>query len=177
MNNIELLILNGSPGSGKSTLAETVLDRLREAHIKCALIDVDQISLAYPPDNESFLWRRSFMWKNLKAIWPNYVALDEIKVIIPMVIDDDKSLEALNDAAPCKKLIICKLAAPLEILKRRVSDREPNEYWRERLIGLVDRYNQRSQENPEKYSHFVVSTHNQSIDEATSEIITKLGWL
>lgn len=96
-----------------------------------------------------------------------------------MVIDNNKDLEALKSATPGSKLIMCELVAPLEILKKRVTEREPNDYWRERLLGLVDRYSQQKQSNSqksEKYADYEVSTHNKSVDETAIEIMTKLGW-
>jgi tRNA uridine 5-carbamoylmethylation protein Kti12 len=177
MNNIELLVLNGSPGSGKSTLMDAISEYLRAAKVTCAVIDVDEIARVYLSEERPFEWKKEFMWANLKAIWPNYIAIGDIKIIIPCVLDDEVNLEALKDATPDSKLTICKLVVPLEVLKQRVSEREPNDYWRERLNGLVDQYNQQEQSNPGKYADFEVSTHNKSVEETTIEIITKLGWL
>lgn len=177
MNNVELLILNGSPGSGKSTLTEAIFEHLRESKVRCAIIDADQIALIYTADDRPFEWKKKFMWSNLKAIWPNYVGVADIKIIIPCVIDDLENLAALKAATPGSNLKICKLVAPLEVIKQRINEREPEGYWRDRLHGLVDRYHQRAQESTEKYADFEVSTHDQSVDETASEIITKLGWL
>jgi len=55
------------------------------------------------------------MWKNLAAIWPHCAALGDIKIIIPIVIDNDEDLEALKIVIP-SKFTICELVAPLEVL-------------------------------------------------------------
>lgn len=174
---MELLVLNGAPGSGKSTLTEAIFEQLRAAGIPCAIIDADQIALIYTADNRPFEWKKEFMWANLAALWPNYAAVGDIKVVIPCVIDDDENFAKLKAATPGSNLTICKLVAPLNVIRQRITNREPNSYWRERLLGLVERYHKRDQNNPAKYADFEVSTHNKSVDEAAQEIITKLGWL
>src|SRR5688500_13121134 len=98
MNKVEILVLNGSPGSGKSALTYAISEQLRMAKVTNAVIDVDWIALIYPKDEKPLEWKKNFMWKNLTAIWPNYVAVGEIKIIIPVVIDNDKDLESLKIA-------------------------------------------------------------------------------
>jgi tRNA uridine 5-carbamoylmethylation protein Kti12 len=176
MSNAELLILNGSPGSGKSTLADAIAEQLRQTKTTHAIIDADEIARAYPGGDDSLGWHKTLMRKNLAAIWPNYTVLDNIKIIIPLVIDNDADLTTLKAATPGCKLIMCELVAPIDVLKKRVTAREPNDYWQEKLRGLVDRYNQRKQSNAKKYADFEVSTHNKNVQETAIEIITKLGW-
>jgi len=57
-----------------------------------------------------------------------------------------------------------------------VTEREPNNYWQERLRGLVDRYQQQKQNNFKKYADFEVSTYDKSVEETIIEIMVKVGW-
>ena len=78
MNETEILVLNGSPGSGKSTLANAIAEYLRRMDVAHAVIDVDEIGRIYPELGSSF------GWKNLRALWPNYAAISNLKVILPV---------------------------------------------------------------------------------------------
>src|ERR1700722_12771758 len=134
MNDIEVLVLNGSPGSGKSTLANAIAEQLRQLNIAHAVIDIDELGRVYPELGSSLAWT------NLGSMWPNYAAISNLKVILPICIDSEKDLEALRNAAPCKEITICELVANDSILKDRVTKREPNEYWQRKLRNLVDRH-------------------------------------
>lgn len=168
MNNTEVLVLNGSPGSGKSTLANIVGEQLRQMDLAHAVIDVDELARIYPETDSSI------KWKNLSAMWPNYMNQPNLKVILPVVIDSKEDLQMLQDAVHGKKIIICELTADEATLKERVMKREPNEYWRNKLRKLVEGYLQRDAQN--KFGDFRVRTDNQSIDDAAKEILEYLGW-
>jgi adenylate kinase family enzyme len=168
MNNVEVLILHGSPGSGKSTLADALSEYFREADLTNIVIDPDELSRVYPPQDHSFSRR------GLKAIWPVYSAVPNIKVIIPTVILDTEDLRLILDAIPAKRVMICELVAPEAVLKDRVSAREPNEYWQNRLRKWVDVYHQR--DDSQKFGDFQVTTHDKSIEDTVKEIVEKAGW-
>lgn len=167
MNHTEVLLLHGSPGSGKSTLSVAVSEQLRQAEKAYAVIDIDELNIIYPPQDR-------FAHRNLKMIWPNYTAVPNIKVIIPTVIADTANYQSLLDAIPAAKIMICELMAPKSILIDRVTAREPNAYWKERLKKWVDIYDQRDES--QKFGDFQVTTHDKSVEEAAREIIIKAGW-
>ncbi len=54
MNNVEVLIIHGSPGSGKTTFAGAVSEILRQANISHAVIDPDEISKIFPTQDNAF---------------------------------------------------------------------------------------------------------------------------
>jgi predicted kinase len=167
-NDIEVLVLNGSPGSGKSTLANAISEQLRQMDIAHAVIDVDELERIFPELGSSF------GWSNLRAIWPNYAAASNLKVILPVCIDSKQDLEALRNAAPSKKFNICELVASESTLKDRVTKREPNEYWQHKLRALVEKHI--SKNSSDKFADFRVRTDDKSIDGAVREILEHLGW-
>lgn len=144
-----------------------VSEQLRTADKAYAVIDLDDLSIIYPPQDR-------FAHRNLKLIWPNYIAVPDIKVIIPTVIADAANYASLLDAMPADKVIICELMAPKSILIDRVTAREPNAYWKERLKKWVDIYSERDES--QKYGDFEVTTHDKSTEETAKEIIQKAGW-
>ncbi len=134
MDGVEVLVLHGSPGSGKSTLAREISEILRTSDIAHAVIDLDELSLVFPSP------ARSFAYDNLAAIWPNYVACGPLKVLMPSVIADAAERERLRVCVPGARFAVCELTAAAEILKHRVTAREPNEHWRRTLRDFVDLY-------------------------------------
>ena len=169
MNTLEVLILHGSPGSGKTTMANAISEQLREAAQAHAVIDLDDISKVYPSQDHAFSRR------GLKALWPNFAAIPNLKVIIPTVITDRQDHQLLVDAVASAKVIICELAAPEMVLKDRIRAREPNEYWQKRLVRWVDVYHQR--DDSQKFGDFQVFTQDKSVEDTAREIIGAAGWI
>jgi len=168
MNTSEVLILHGPPGSGKSTLANAIAERLREAGVAHAVIDVDELSRTYPEQD------RAFQWDNLRSIWPRYTAIPNLKAILPVLIDAEEDLERLRQAVPAARFTICELTAPSAVLKERVTAREPNEYWQGKLRDLVDKYDQRSA--GQNFGDFQASTQSGSVGKVADSILQKIGW-
>jgi len=168
VNSVDVLILHGSPGSGKTTLSRAIAEFLRAVDMANAVIDLDDLCKVYPDPG------RSFARENLEAIWPNYAAIPELKLVIPSVIADEEELGLLRAAVPGARFAVCELTAPEAVLKDRVTAREPNEYWQGLLRDFVDLYHRRS--DLPKVRDFQVTTHDKSVDEAAQEVIEKAGW-
>jgi Mrp family chromosome partitioning ATPase len=165
----DVLALHGSPGAGKSTLARALALALAEADTPWGVIDLDELSLIHPYPG------RFFPRENLRAIWPNYVAAaPSIKLIIPTVFADEREVELLRAVLPGARLIICELTAPVEILKQRVTDREPTEEMAAGLRRWVDIYHARS--DHERIRHFQVTTYPATVDESVHQILQLANW-
>ncbi|ULR47913.1 hypothetical protein [Streptomyces deccanensis] len=133
------------------------------------MIDLDDISLVHPDQG------RSFARENLKAIWPRYAAVPGLRLVLPSVIADEGELVLLREALPGASLAVCELTAPEAVLKERVTAREPNEFWRDRLRRWVDVYHARN--DLYRIRDFLVSTHERSEEDAAREVVDKVGWL
>ncbi|SEH93527.1 Predicted kinase [Leifsonia sp. CL147] len=166
----EVLVLHGSPGSGKSTLARGLALALSAADVAWGVIDLDELSLVHPYPG------KGFARDNLRAIWPNYVAtIPHIKLIIPMVFDNEQEVELVRAALPGARLIIVETTAPVAVLKKRVTDREPTEDVAAGTRTWIDLYHARS--DHERIRHFQVTTHPARVDESVREILNLTGWL
>lgn len=168
MNDVHVLVLHGSPGSGKSTLSRAIAELLRAADVANAVIDLDDLSLIYPHPG------RSFARDNLRAVWPNFAAVPHLKVVLPTVVVDEEELGQLRAVVPGSTFVVCELTAPLVVLRQRVSTREPNEFWQDRLRSFVDLYHRRT--DLARIRDFEVATHGRSVNDATQEVIEKAGW-
>jgi predicted kinase len=168
VNDVEVLVLHGSPGSGKTTLSRAVSELLGAAGKANAVIDLDELSLIYPSPG------RSFACDNFKAIWPNYAAVPQLKVVIPSVIADEHERDQLRAAVAGARFVVCELTAPEAVLKNRVTAREPNEDWQQNLRDFIDLFHRRT--DLTQIRDFQVDTHNRSVDETAREIIEKARW-
>ena len=169
MNDLDVLILHGSPGSGKTTVSRAIAECLRTAEMANAVIDLDDLCTVYPYPG------RSFARENLKAIWPSFAAIPHLKLVIPSVIANEEELDLLRAAVPGATFAVCELTAPEAVLKDRVTTREPNEYWQGLLRDYVDLYHRRS--DLPAIRDFHVSTHDKTVEQAAREVIAKAGWL
>ncbi|SDL13686.1 hypothetical protein SAMN04488242_0384 [Tessaracoccus oleiagri] len=143
---------------------------LGQANISWGVIDLDELSLVHPYPG------RSFARENLRVVWPNYVAaVPGIKLIIPTVFADEEEVELLRHVLPGARLIVCELTAPEEILKQRVTEREPSEEMAAGLRRWVDAYHARSDHS--RIRHFQVSTHPATVAECVQRIIQLTGWM
>jgi hypothetical protein len=142
---------------------------LAQANIPWGVIDMDELSLIHPYPG------RYFPRENLRAIWPNYVAAaPDIKLIIPTVFADEREVELLGAVLPGARLVICEVTAPMEILKQRVTEREPTEEMAAGLREWVDVYHARS--DHERIRDFQVSTYPETVGESVHEILRLANW-
>ncbi|BDZ44334.1 AAA family ATPase [Naasia aerilata] len=166
----DVLVLHGSPGSGKSTLARALSEALRTADVAHGVIDIDELSLVHPYPG------RWFPRENLRAIWPHYVAaVPDLKLIVPMVFNDEEEVELYRAALPGARLLICETTAPIPVLKERVTEREPTDEWAASLRKWVDVYHARS--DHDRIRQFQVVTHPATVDESVAEILGWTRWL
>lgn len=168
MTAVDVLVLHGSPGSGKTTLTRAIAEDLRASGASHGVIELDQLGLIHPYPAG---W---FAVSNLRAIWPNYVAVPNVKMIIDTVIADEDALRQLRDAMPGSRIIVCELTAPIDVLKARVTEREPNEFWRTALRDFVDLHHRRT--DLDRIRHFLVCTDQKPIADTAREVIEKAGW-
>jgi adenylylsulfate kinase-like enzyme len=168
MSGAQVLVLHGSPGSGKTTVAAAVTECLRRADVASALIDLDAFATVHPHQG------RSFSRANLRAVWPNYMAVPDLRVVLPLVVVDEADLVELQEITAADRFIVCELTAPRAVLEERVIEREPNDFWRSRLLELIAVYHERD-DHP-AIRDFLVSTHAVSVDESAAQVISRSGW-
>jgi hypothetical protein len=149
-------------------VAESLAEQLRSEDIPNALIDVDALSIVHPHPGPSF--SRS----NLRAVWPNYAAIPGVKVLLPLVVKHADDLAELRDITGVERLLVCELQAPRSTLGARVAEREPNEFWKQRLMYWVDVYHQR--DDLDAIRDFAISTSDRPVVECVEEIINLCGW-
>jgi hypothetical protein len=167
-NGADVVVLHGPPGSGKTTVGHAIAEILRQSGTPHLVLDVDELERIHPENDPGIKWRI------LASIWPNYHPLGAIKVILPVLIDTAEDLRQLRAAIPAHSVTICELSASEATLHDRVTAREPNEFWRGKLRGLVDKYGER--DAGQQFGDFRVRTEARSAHRAAEEILEHLNW-
>jgi predicted kinase len=169
MTGPHVLVLHGSPGSGKSTLLRPAAHLLAERGMARGLIDADELSLLSPaPEPDVWL-------ANLAAIWPNYARVPDVHVVIAAVVADADRLARLRAAVPAASFAVCELTAPVDVLRARITAREPTEELRAGLVAWVDDHHART--DLEAVRDALVSTHDRSEEDAAREVLRAVGWI
>lgn len=116
------VLLTGPPGAGKSTLATAVHDRLGNAGVPNALIEVDELERCYPPLGEARVLA------NLAAICAGYRDAGHGLLFVTATIEDDAYGRRLLNAVGATGHLLVRLEAEPGTLRRRIREREP-EGW------------------------------------------------
>ncbi len=95
--------------------------------------------------------------------------------MVPTVVADEKEFTLLREALPARRFMVCELTANRSVLEERVTKREPNDFWQQRLLSFVDLYHRRT--DLETIRSFLVSTDGNSEAEAAQEVMKQAGWL
>jgi len=133
-----VLVINGTMGAGKTTTAAAVHDALAEEGARSAFIDADSLCQAAPlPDDDAFGQR--LLFANLTAIAPVYRARGYGCIVLARVVEDardrDKYADAFSGPGGRAHVSIVRVTALLETRVARITDREPDGYWRD--FGLA----------------------------------------
>lgn len=132
---MDTILITGSPGSGKTTTANCLSEIFREQNIHHIVIDPDETARVFPEDSLSQL-----KMDTLTALQPLYANLGVEKIIMPMTIDDNNDLEIINTIFGKEKIKIFNLIVAEHVSVKRVVEREPNEYWQNKLSKIVKTY-------------------------------------
>ena len=168
MNSIDLLILDGPPAVGKSSVAKAIAEKLKASGIRHAVIEMDELARVFPST------LMGVMYKNLAAIWPNYEAMGDIKIVIPTYMQAGE-LELVVAAAPAKRTTICEVTTPYEESVERILKRETNDADRQRHIDYVKGHS--ANRTPEEHIDFRVMNSARPIEDTAQEVLDTLSWL
>ncbi|MEU6041552.1 hypothetical protein ABZ801_39800 [Actinomadura sp. NPDC047616] len=134
---IPVLWLCGPSGVGKSSAAFEIFSQISRAGVRAAFLDLDQIGLCYPVDDE-----HRVKIDALGAVWPNYRAAGAECLILSGVVDTAEQARAYAGAMPGAAVTLCRLRVHADELRRRFVGRG----WRPELVdravaaaGALDR--------------------------------------
>lgn len=110
----EVLLIGGRSGVGKSSVAVELYEQLSAQGVQHALIEGDNLDLAYPPP-----WEHGLAERNLAAIWRNYSELGYRRLIYTntnSVLDSGVLLDAVGGRP--RAIAVLLTAADAEVQDR-----------------------------------------------------------
>ena len=109
------------------------------------------------------------------TVWQNYAAAAEARLLIAEAIETVGELNRIREAVPGAQIVVCRLRAPLETMRRRVSQREPG-MLREALVSRVTELDQVM--DAAALEHFSVATEDdRTVTEAAVEMLALANWI
>lgn len=165
----EVLFIGGRAGVGKSSVAAELHEHLYAARVKHAVIEGDNLDLAYPPP-----WEHGLAEKNLALMWANYRVLGYRRLIYTntvSVLQTDVLAAAMGDD-PLVRAVL--LGASDETAAGRLGEREVGSWLGLNLI----RSRARAAELAEKTPAWVwrIDTDGKDVPTVAGEILERLGW-
>lgn len=167
-----LLVISGSLGAGKSTALAEASDLLAEVGVPHAAIDLDALAVTHPradPHGE----RLAFA--NLAAVWPNYAAAGAARLLIARVVEDRADLDRYRAAVPGAEPVVCRLTAPLSVMRERLRIREPGMFLPAALARTEELDAILEHTRVEDFT--VDNGPGRNIGDVAREMLTRAGWL
>lgn len=134
MENRHAVIVTGPVGSGKTTVMATLTEILEEHNKSCAGIDMDHLRWFFPKlpghpyGGQVGRKNLAFLAANYRSVGVNVLAIADL---IPGMEDQKKLVKALPDF----NVHVIRLSVPMELVERRLRERESLE----RLPWYLDR--------------------------------------
>lgn len=164
-----MLLIGGRSGVGKTSLAAELHHQLSEQRVKHAVIEGDNLDLAWPPP-----WEHGLAERNLAALWSNYRALDYQRLIYTntvSVLQGTELAEAMGDD-PLVRAVL--LTATDDTARARLAGREIGAGLEAHLERSRQRATQLDQAAPPWVQR--LGTDGRTIGELGAEVLIWLGW-
>lgn len=165
----EVLFIGGRSGVGKSSVASELHERLFAVQVEHAVIEGDNLDLAYPRP-----WEHNLAEKNLRAMWQNYRALGYRRLIYTntvSVLQTDVLAAAMGDD-PLVKAVL--LSASDDAAAVRLGGRESVTTLELHLTRSFEKAAELEQQTPAWVWH--IHTDGKDVPTVASEILELLGW-
>ena len=165
----------GAAGVGKSTVAWEIGRQLQIGDVRHAMIDTDELDRVFPqPEPLSEL--NALNRKNLKALWENFAALGQSRLILCGVfIDLDANLSWISESLENADIAVVRLAASDEALRKRIETREIGSGREDQLRRTLAQARALRKKTTDRA--FVVETDGRSPEEIAQEILGVIGWM
>ena len=170
--NVPVLVISGSMGSGKTTVLSEASDLLSEAQIAHAAIDLDCLSVGYPPQEHH---GEALIHANLAAIWPNYVAAGAQRLLIARVVEDRSELQGYRQAVPGAEIVVCCLRAPIATMHERLRMREPGMFQAQAIARCTELAHILEHSGAEDFT--VDNGDRRLVTEVAREVLSRADWL
>ncbi|AWN23930.1 ATPase [Deinococcus irradiatisoli] len=165
----ELLLIGGRSGVGKTSLAAELHHQLSEQRVRHAVIEGDNLDLAYPPP-----WAHGLAQQNLRALWSNYRALGYRRLIYTNTVSVLQAAELAQAMQDAPSITAVLLTCSEATVRRRLEQRETGAGLELHLERSLRRAAQLESEAPAWVRR--IATDDQPLSGLAAEVLALLGW-
>jgi hypothetical protein len=158
-------------GAGKTAALGEASDILSQRRLVHAAIDLDSLGLVYLPSRAP---SDAVMYENLRAIYGNYANAGVQRFLVARAIESETQLKLCCKTIPAGDTVVCRLVASLQVMQRRVENRESGA-WQRRYIERVEKLSNILDEA--RLEDFTVSNENRPLTDVATEMLVKAGWI
>ena len=165
----KVLLIGGRAGVGKTSLAAELHHQLSVKRVKHAVIEGDNLDLAYPPP-----WEHGLAEQNLKAIWQNYRALGYRRLIYTNTVSVLQSADLARALGDDPLVVAALLTASDDTARARLQGREIGAGLETHVEKSSKRAAELDRQTPVWVQRF--GTDGRTIRELGTEVLAWLGW-
>lgn len=140
---------------------------MEEQGIPAAVVDLDWLGWTTLRDHAGL------MWKNLAAMWPNYVDAGVRYVVMARLMQSKAELEALHHAVPGIDITVVRVDSPRELVEERLRRRDTGRILEEHLRQADEFVGPLQALGIENFS---VTNGDRPLREVAHEILDRLRW-
>ena len=167
---VEVLVLSGSMGSGKTTVMAEASDILIAGGVAHAALDLDALGIVHLRRRKTDDLAR----RNLAAVWRNYAKAGVRKLLLAEALESVERRDHLRQAIPSSHIVVCRLRAPLDVMRKRVRARERGLRQAEFVKRVAEL------EATLDFGHvddFEVDNGDRPVTTVAREVLRRAGWI
>jgi predicted kinase len=168
---VPTIVITGNMGSGKTTILAEASDLLTAAGVVHAAIDLETFGMGHLAETA---WP-DLPYRNLSCAWHNYAAAGASRLLLAEALESEREMTRIREAVPGAQIVVCRLAAALETLRQRVSEREIG-VLRATFIARVDEL-QVLLDRAHLEDFTVVTDDDRSVTKIAGEMLAAANWL
>jgi chloramphenicol 3-O-phosphotransferase len=119
---VRIVLLTGAPGAGKTTVLTALMNLLEADDVRYAAIEMEALALVHPlPDDDA-------AFRHIEFVAGSFRDRGYSRLLVSATIEDNEYLRRLLAALPSDDVLLVRLDAPPELLRERLTRREPCEW-------------------------------------------------
>jgi chloramphenicol 3-O-phosphotransferase len=116
------VLLTGAPGAGKTTVLTALMNLLEADDVRYAAIEMEALALVHPlPDDDA-------AFRHIEFVAQSFRGRGYPRLLVSATIENNEYLRRLLAALPSDDVLFVRLDAPPELLRERLTRREPREW-------------------------------------------------
>ncbi|HWF86199.1 MAG TPA: hypothetical protein VG222_15175, partial [Vicinamibacterales bacterium] len=108
------------------------------------------------------------------SVWANYAAVGVHHLLLADAVETRERLDRIRGAIPGAEIIVCRLTANLETMKRRIRMREPG-MLQEQFLERASELNRVLDEA--RLEDFTMTNEDGAVTEVAHGMLERAGWL